>query len=86
VIAAGRRDHAGLRHLAQQQIGEGAARLERAGMLQLFQLQGDRAPSETEIAAGDLDYRRAPDIGPDQPLGSFDVLATDRVQGSVSLR
>ena len=34
VIAAGGRDDAGRRHVAQQQIGEGAARLERPGVLQ----------------------------------------------------
>jgi hypothetical protein len=55
-------------------------------MLQHFQLQDDGAAIETEIAAVDLDGRRAPDMRPDQPLGGFDVLATDRVQGAVSLR
>jgi hypothetical protein len=55
-------------------------------MLQHFQFQDDRPGIEIEIAAVDLDDRGAPDIRPDQPLGSFDVLATDRVQGAVSLR
>ncbi len=42
VVAARRRDDAGLRNLAREQIGEGAARLERAGMLLELQLQAKR--------------------------------------------
>jgi len=41
MITAGSRDHAGWRHIAHQQIREGAARLEGTGMLQELQLKDD---------------------------------------------
>jgi len=76
VVAAGRRDNSGLRRLSREQVGEGAARLERSGVLQEFELQDERlAPgfaTEAEIAGRDPNDRRVPDIGPDQPLGRGD--------------
>ena len=51
VIAAGRRDHAGRRHLAQQQVGEGAARLERSRVLEELELERQRERREAEVAA-----------------------------------
>jgi hypothetical protein len=77
VIAAGSGGNPGRRRPAGQQVGEGAARLERSGMLQEFELQRERLAFEAEIGGGDADDRRVPDIGPDQPLGGGDVLAVD---------
>ena len=71
VIPAGSRDHARRRHLAHQQVGECAARFERSGMLQKFELE-DQGAAEAEIRAVDLENRRAADVGPDQPLGRCD--------------
>ncbi len=79
VVAARRRDHAGRRHRAGQQIGEGTARLERARMLQLLELEGQCCAPKTEIlpeiGAVELDHGRAPDIRPDHALGRGDVVA-----------
>ena len=72
MIATGRRHHAGLRHVAGQQIGESAARLERAGMLKQLQLERQPMAGEAELRAIDLNDRRSPDEGPDQPLASGD--------------
>ena len=49
VIAARGRDHAGCRHLAQQQVREGSPRLERAGMLQQLQLEQPALRRQAEI-------------------------------------
>ena len=77
VIAARGGDHAGRRRLPRQQVGEGAARLERAGVLQQFKLQHEALAVEPEIGGIDPDDRRAPDIGPDQPLGFGDAITID---------
>ncbi len=80
MIASGRRNDTDLWHVAQQKIGKGSARLERAGMLNEFQLQGDLRRVEAKIAPVDLDHGRAPDIGPDDVLGGLDALAAYGVQ------
>ena len=49
VIAARGRDDAGLRDRTSQQVGEGAARLERARMLQELELEVRRARRQAEI-------------------------------------
>ena len=72
MVAAGRRDHAGLRHVAGQQIGERAARLERAGMLKKLELERQRMAGKAELGAIDLHHRRPPDKGPDEPLALSD--------------
>ena len=78
VIPAGSGSNPSRWRRAGQEVGEGAARLERAGMLQEFELQRDRLAVEAEIGGSDADDRRVPDIRPDQPLGGGDVLAVDR--------
>jgi hypothetical protein len=72
VIAARRRDNTGGRRAPRQQAGESAARLERAGVLQEFELQDKRLAGDAEIAGIDPDNRRTPDVGADQPLGRGD--------------
>jgi len=67
VIAAGGRDHAGRWDLAGQQICEGAAALERTGMLQELELEDDRPGREAEIRGIDLDRGRR--VGSGQRLG-----------------
>jgi hypothetical protein len=57
VIAARSRRHAGRRDVAQQQVGEGAARFERAGMLQLLQLEDEAGARDAEVGAVDRDDR-----------------------------
>jgi hypothetical protein len=78
VIAAGRRNHAACRNRSRQQVGEGAARLERARMLQAFEFQRHRPRREAEILHVDLDDRRIADMRPDQALGFGDALRRDR--------
>jgi len=64
VVAARRRDHAGCGHLARQEICEGAARLERTGVLEQLQFQGETRSLEAEIRAVDFDERGAANMGP----------------------
>jgi len=78
VIAARGGDHACARHVAQQQVGEGPARLERAGMLQLLQLEQQPTRREAELACIHRDHRRATHMGADQALGRGYVVAGDR--------
>jgi hypothetical protein len=77
VIAARCRDDPRFRRRLRQQVGEGAARLEGAGVLQQFELQHQRLASDAEIAGIDPDDRRMPDIGADQPLGRSDPHSID---------
>ncbi|MHC2740901.1 hypothetical protein ACVMFA_006688 [Bradyrhizobium liaoningense] len=69
VIAAGRGDDTGLRHLPQQQVGEGAARLERSGMLQHLELEPEGRGRQAEIGKIGVKERRAPDMRTDDRLG-----------------
>jgi hypothetical protein len=50
VIAAGGRDQARGRDPAGEQVGEGPARLEGAGVLEELELQGERKGGEPEAA------------------------------------
>src|SRR5213083_2255804 len=50
-------------------------------MLQLLELQHDRAGIEAELGAVDLDRRRAPDVGPDDGLDRGDARGVDRLVG-----
>jgi hypothetical protein len=89
VIAAGSRHDAGGRRLSQQQIGERAARLEGAGMLKEFELEGEGARRKAEVGHVGCHERRSLDIGPDDDLGGFDAFARDRYwfchEGLISL-
>src|SRR5258708_7188780 len=49
-VAAGGGAAARLRHRPQQEIGESAARLERAGLLQKLQLEDESDVAEAEVA------------------------------------
>jgi hypothetical protein len=85
VIAAGCCDDSGFRRFSRQQIGEGAARLERTRVLQKFELQDKPLALDAEIAGIEPDDRRAPNIAADQPLnrsdpGSIDQEAVDAAQ------
>ena len=81
MIAAGCRDDAGFRDLAGQQIGEGAARLERARVLQQLELERECRCRQTKLVAIDLDDGRAPDMRPDDPFASRDGLRSCGVIG-----
>jgi hypothetical protein len=82
VIAPGGGDDTSRRHLAQQQIGEGAARLERARMLEQLELEGKRHTIEAEIGAREAQQRGLADVGLDQPVGLRDPR---RIDGPFSL-
>ena len=66
VVAARRRHHAGRRDLAQQQVGERAAGLERPGVLQLLQLEQQRPGRQPEVGQVHADHRGPPDVRRDQ--------------------
>jgi len=75
VVAAGSSDYARLRHLAREQIGERAAHLERAGVLQQLELEAELRHTQAEVARRHLDDRRAPDIRADQRVDARDFIA-----------
>ena len=69
VVAARGRDDAGRRDLAQQQVGERAARLEGPGVLERLELERQRKRREPEVRAARLDGRRPADVRPDDVVG-----------------
>jgi hypothetical protein len=77
VIAAGRGDHAGAWDFSRQQVGKGASRLERAGVLEKLQFEAQPDTGEPEIRAIDLDRRSASDTRPYQALDLGDGIAID---------
>ena len=74
VVAAGRGGDSSGRNVAQQEVGERTARLERAGVLQQFQLEHDRLGSETEVGAGDVCDRRPAHVRFEQRVRGSDAL------------
>jgi hypothetical protein len=74
MVAAGGGHHAGLRHVARQQIGERPARLERARVLQQLEL---------EVDAVRIDHRRAPYVRADALVGFADSGAIDCHRDSI---
>ena len=78
VIAARRGDDARRRHLARQEIGEGAARLERAGVLQKLKLERQPPEGKPEIARLDRQDRRPPHMRADQRRRRADGVVADR--------
>ena len=73
MVAAGRRDHALLRALARQQVGEGTARLERPRMLQELELEAQRLAGQPEIRGIDLDAPAFRGYAGGSAVGGFDV-------------
>ncbi len=69
MISSRCRDHPGFRHVAAQEIGEGAARLEEK-----FELECEGMSGKTKLAAVNLDDRRSPDVGPNELLALRDRL------------
>jgi hypothetical protein len=63
--------------MARQEIREGAAGLERAGVLQLFELERQREWRQPEIGAADLDDGRATDVRRDNGVDALDVGSAD---------
>jgi hypothetical protein len=78
MIAAGGRHHTAVGNRPGQQVGERAARLERPGMLQAFELQRERPGFAAEIPEVDMEGRRMADMRPDQPFGFRDAIRCDR--------
>jgi hypothetical protein len=86
VIAARRRDDSCLGRASRQQVGESATRLERAGVLQEFELEDKRFAGDAEIAGIDPDDWRTPDVGADQPLGRGDPRSVNNQAADRGLR
>src|SRR5581483_8598104 len=68
IAARGGRDSR-RRHPAAEQIGEGAAHLERARMLGELELEGEREVLETEVASAHGEDGCAPDVAGNAPAG-----------------
>jgi hypothetical protein len=77
VVAAAGGDHPGRRDLAQAQIREGAARLEGASVLELFELEHEAAVAEPEILSVDLDDGGQAQVRCDDGVGPLDGGAID---------
>src|SRR6267378_3255819 len=75
VISARCSDYPGFRNVASEQIGEGAAGLERAGVLQEFQFKDEADRIQAEIGAGDFEYGCAADVESDDFFGCGDLIA-----------
>ena len=65
MIATGSRDYAGVWDFAREEIGKGAARLERAGVLQEFQFKDEADRIQAEVGARDFEDWRAAHVGAD---------------------
>jgi hypothetical protein len=72
MVAAGGRDHAGRGDGTLQQVGERAARLERAGMLEQLQLEGEGRRGEAELGGVGAQQRGVADVRADQAFGGGD--------------
>jgi hypothetical protein len=79
VISAGGRHHARGRHVAGQQVGHGAARLERSGVLHQLQLERELHRGHAEIRGVCLRYGRPANIGSNDLVVVFDGGAGDGV-------
>lgn len=77
MIAAGSGDDACRGNRAGEQIAESAAGLERAGVLEQFQLKDQVNRIQVEIAAKDFDDRRAPDMTANKLVSCGDTRAID---------
>ena len=77
VISARRGGDARGRDVAHQKIGEGAARLERSGVLQQFELQPEPRGLEAEFGGIDFNYGGAPDVRADQSFGCANAVGID---------
>jgi hypothetical protein len=71
VIPAGCSNDSRLRHVAQEQVRECAAGFERAGMLEVLELEKERTVVEAEVAAADFDDGSAPDVRSDRRAGAI---------------
>jgi hypothetical protein len=72
MVAARSRDHARGRDVAGQQVVERAARLERARVLEILQLEDEGDAVEAEVRAVHLDDGGATDMGSDPFLRRLD--------------
>ena len=77
VIATRSRHDAGRRHLAEQQVSEGAACFEGAGVLQVLQLADQRERLQPEVRAADLNRGRDADVRLDYRIGALDLAGRD---------
>ena len=59
-------------------MSEGAARLERAGMLEELELQGEGSPGQAEVRSAHLEHRRLANIRADGRLVLGDVVTGDQ--------
>src|SRR5262249_10758909 len=72
------------RDRSRQQMGEGTARLERAAVLQVLELERQRDRWHVEIGSIDINRGRAPNERCDHGVRSGDVVAVDALQVSQS--
>jgi hypothetical protein len=77
VIPARRSDHAGGRHIAHQQVGERATRLEGAGDLKQFEFQRQPKRAEADVLPIHVERRRPANIRSDDAINFFDGGAGD---------
>ena len=64
-----------------EEIGKGAARLERSRVLEQLKLERECRCGQAKLVAIDLDDGRAPDMRPDDPFASRDGLRISVLSG-----
>src|ERR1051326_6855254 len=78
MVAARGGDHASRWHLAQEQIGEGAARFECARVLQLLELERQVECWQAEVGARDRDDGGAADVRANTRVRRLDALTVNQ--------
>jgi hypothetical protein len=77
MVATRRSHHAGRGNVASEQVVEGAANLERSGVLKEFEFECEWDGTQPEVVAGEIEGRRHSDVSADPPVGVLDVRAGD---------
>jgi hypothetical protein len=83
MIAAGRSRNTGGGYFAHQEIGKGAARLERARMLHELELEEGREAFESQVPGAYLEHGRSAHVRADARVGRSDGLSRDPLRLSV---
>src|SRR5712692_11618190 len=81
MVATGRGDDARFGNFVSEQIGKGASRFERAGVLQEFQFEDEADRIQSEVGASSFEDRRAAHVGSDDFFDRGDALAIKRYFG-----
>ena len=80
VIAARGGDDAGGKDASHEQVGEGPPRLERSGMLEQLQLEGEGKGRQAEVRPAHPGHGGEANMAPDDGMGRLDLRVLDGVR------